>query len=131
MPTDIAETLFVNPMTEIYNSLRRIFRANDIEMADEEEQQRIAKMVESMVKVQNELVKQTKSSQIKGLLSKMTKDIKDTVGTVITEDTEDIIAQLRGNFENIDSSFYSLKERIDELERKLIEKIDKAKDAQI
>jgi len=88
-------------------------------------------MVESMVKVQNELVKQTKSSQIEGLLSKMTKDIKDTVGTVITKDTEDIIAQLRGNFENIDSSFYSLKERIDELERKLIEKIDKAKDAQI
>ena len=61
----------------------------------------------------------------------MTKDIKDTVGTVITKDTEEIITQLRGNFENIDSSFYSLKERIDELERKLIEKIDKAKDAQI
>jgi hypothetical protein len=38
MPTDIAETLFVNPMTEIYNSLRRIFRANEIETADEEEQ---------------------------------------------------------------------------------------------
>jgi chaperonin cofactor prefoldin len=59
----------------------------------------------------------------------MTKDIKDTVGTVITQDTEDIITQLRGNFETIDSSFNSLKERIDELENKLIEKFDKAKDA--
>jgi len=62
-------------------------------------------MVDSMVKVQNELVKQTKSSQIEFLLSKMTKDIKDNVGTAITQDTEDIITQLRGNFEAIDSSF--------------------------
>ena len=59
----------------------------------------------------------------------MTKDIKDTVGTVITQDTENIINQLRGNFETMDSSFNSLKERIDELENKLIEKIDRAKDA--
>ena len=58
-----------------------------------------------MVKVQNELVKQTESSQIEFLLSKMTKDIKDNVGTAITQDTEDIITQLRGNFETIDNSF--------------------------
>ena len=106
MPTDMAEILFVNPMTDIYNSLRKILKDNDIVTAEAlEEQQRIAKMVDSMVKVQNELVKQTKSSQIEFLLSKMTKDIKDTVGTVITQDTEDIITQLRGNFETIDSSF--------------------------
>ena len=35
----------------------------------------------------------------------MTKDIKDTVGTVITQDTEDIINQFRGNFETIDNNF--------------------------
>ncbi len=130
MPTDMAEILFVNPMTDIYNSLRKILRDNDIVTPEAlEEQQRIAKMVDSIVKVQNELVKQTKSSQIEFLLSKMTKDIKDTVGTVITQDTEDLITQFRGNFETIESSFNSLKERIDELENKLIEKIDKAKDA--
>ncbi len=82
MPTDIAETLFVNPMTDIYNSLRTIFRDNDIVIADktQEEQRRIAKMVESMIKVQNEIVKQSKSHQIKDLLTKMTKDIKDSLG---------------------------------------------------
>ena len=106
MPTDVAEILFVNPMTDIYNSLRKILRDNDIVTAETlEEQQRIAKMVDSMVKVQNELVKQTKSSQIEFLLSKMTKDIKDNVGTAITQDTEDIITQFRGNFETIDNSF--------------------------
>ena len=35
----------------------------------------------------------------------MTKDIKDTVGNVITQDTEDIINQFRGNFEAIDNNF--------------------------
>lgn len=106
MPVETAETLLVTPLTEIYNSLRKILRDNDIVTAETiEEQQRIAKMVESMVKVQNELVKQTKSSQIEFLLSKMTKDIKDNVGTAITQDTEDIITQFRGNFETIDNSF--------------------------
>ena len=106
MPVDNAETLLVTPLTEIYNSLRKILRDNDIVTAETiEEQQRIAKMVDSMVKVQNELVKQTKSSQIEFLLSKMTKDIKDNVGTAITQDTEDIITLFRGNFETIDNSF--------------------------
>ena len=35
----------------------------------------------------------------------MTKDIKDNVGTALTQDTEDIITQFRGNFETIDNSF--------------------------
>ena len=99
MPVDTAEMLFVNPMTDIYNSLRKILRDNNILTAEAmEEQQRIAKMVDSKVKVQNELVKQTKSAQIEYLLNKMTKDIKDTIGTVITNDTEDILSQFSGNF---------------------------------
>lgn len=52
--------IYVNPMTDIYNSLRTILKDNNIVTAETlEEQQRIAKMVDSIVKVQNELVKQT------------------------------------------------------------------------
>ncbi len=59
MPIETAEMLFVNPMTDIYNSLRAVLKDNNIVTADAvEEQQRIAKMVDSIVKVQNELVKQ-------------------------------------------------------------------------
>jgi hypothetical protein len=127
---DIAETIFVNPMTEIFNSLRLILRDNNIATGESlEEQKRIAKMVDSMVKVQNELVRQTKNSQIEFLLSKMTRDIKDNIGTVITQDTEDLLSQFSGNFEAIDSNFNSLKQRIDELESKLLEKVAEAKDA--
>ena len=65
MPVETAETLIVHPMTDIYNSLRKILRDNDIVTAEAvEEQQRIAKMVDSMVKVQNELVKQSKKAVV-------------------------------------------------------------------
>lgn len=58
MPCDIAETLFVNPMTDIYNSLSKILKDNDITTAENlEEKKRIEKIVDSMVKVQNELVR--------------------------------------------------------------------------
>ena len=132
MPIETAETLFVNPMTDIYNSLKSILKDNNIVTADIlEEQQRIAKMVDSMVKVQNELVRQTKKPQIEILLSKMTQEIKDNIGTVITQDTEDLLSQFSGNLEAIDSNFNSLKQRIDELESKLIEKFAEAKDAHL
>jgi hypothetical protein len=52
MPIDTAEMLFVNPLTDIYNTLRAILKDNNIVTADTlEEQQRIAKMVDSIVKV--------------------------------------------------------------------------------
>ena len=129
---DMAEMIYVTPMTDIYNSLRTILRDNNIVTAETlEEQQRIAKMVDSIVKVQNELVKQTKNSQIEMLLSKMTRDIKDNIGNTITQDTEDLLNQFSGNFEAIDSNFNSLKQRIDELESKLLEKVAEVKDVQL
>jgi malate synthase len=128
----MAEMIYVTPMTDIYNSLRTILRDNNIVTAETlEEQQRIAKMVDSIVKVQNELVKQTKNSQIEMLLSKMTRDIKDNIGNTITQDTEDLLNQFSGNFEAIDSNFNSLKQRIDELESKLLEKVAEVKDVQL
>ena len=128
----MAEMIYVTPMTDIYNSLRTILRDNSIVTAEtQEEQQRIAKMVDSMVKVQNELVKQTKNSQIEMLLSKMTRDIKENIGNTITQDTEDLLNQFSGNFEAIDSNFNSLKQRIDELESKLLEKVAEVKDVQL
>jgi hypothetical protein len=39
MPTDMAEILFVNPMTAIYDSLRKILKDNDIVTAETLEEQ--------------------------------------------------------------------------------------------
>ena len=65
------------------------------------------------------------------LLSRMTREIKDNIGNVITQDTEDLLNQFSGNFEAIDSNFNSLKQRIDELENKLLEKVAEVKDVQL
>ncbi len=66
MPKEFAEPLFIAPMCEIYNMLSKTLKESNILTADAiEEQQKIAKMVDSMVKVQNELVKQSKNSHVK------------------------------------------------------------------
>jgi hypothetical protein len=44
----------------------------------------------------------------------MTVDIKDSIGTAISEDTEKLLNQFNANFEAIESNFKSLKTSIDE-----------------
>jgi hypothetical protein len=106
----MAELIYVNPMMEIYNSLRIILKENNIVTAETlEEQQRIAKMVDSIVKVQNELVKQTKNPKIEMHLSTMIREIKINIGNAITQDTEKLLNQFSENFEALDSNFNSLK----------------------
>jgi hypothetical protein len=39
MPIDVAETLLVNPMTDIHNALRKILKDNDIVTAETLEEQ--------------------------------------------------------------------------------------------
>ncbi len=107
---DMAEMIYVNPMMEIYNSLRTILRDNNIVTGEAlEEQQRIAKMVDSIVKVQNELVKQTKNSQMEMHLSTMIREIKANIGNDITQETDKLLSQFSDNFETLDSNFNSLK----------------------
>ena len=105
----------------LYNSLRKILRTNKIVIDDSaEEQKRISKVVESIVKVQNKLVTQSKSSHITSLLHEMNKEIKESIGGAISEDTEKLLNQFNSNFESIENNFNALKERIDELESKLV-----------
>lgn len=46
-----------------------------------------------MIKVQNELVKQNKNSQMDTLLTKMTREIKENIGAAINKDTEELLSQ--------------------------------------
>jgi len=58
----------------------------------------------------------------------MTKEIKDTVDTAITQESNDDISQFKVNFE---SRIDKLNELIEKLEIKISEKIEDAKEAQI
>ena len=81
-------------MTDLYNSLRTVLKSYNIVTSEtQDEQQRISKMVDSMIKVQNELVKQNKNSQMDNLLTKMTREIKENIGATINQDTEELLSQ--------------------------------------
>jgi hypothetical protein len=73
MPEEVAEGLFIKPLTLLYNSLSKLLKDNKVVKEDSVlEQKKIAKMVDSIVKVQNQLVNQSKSSHISILLHEMT-----------------------------------------------------------
>jgi hypothetical protein len=58
MSPEIAEGLFIKPLTLLYNSLGKLLKDNKVVKEDSVlEQKKIAKMVDSIVKVQNQLVK--------------------------------------------------------------------------
>jgi archaellum component FlaC len=61
----------------------------------------------------------------------MTIDIKDSIGGVISDDTEKLLSQFNANFEAIENNFNSLKQSIEELQSKLVQTVAEAKDAQI
>ena len=61
----------------------------------------------------------------------MTVEIKDSIGSAITEDTEKLLVQFNANFEAIENNFNSLKTSIEELQNKLVQTVAEAKDAQI
>jgi hypothetical protein len=52
MPPETAETLYAKPMTKLYDSLSKTLKDNKVVVEDTVlEQKRIAKMVDSIVKV--------------------------------------------------------------------------------
>ena len=61
----------------------------------------------------------------------MTVEIKDSIGSAITEDTEKLLVQFNANFEAIENNFNSLKTSIEELQSNLVQTVAEAKEAQI
>jgi hypothetical protein len=57
MPADMAETLSANPIKMIHASCSNALRASNIQTADQaESQKRIEKVLESIIKVQGEII---------------------------------------------------------------------------
>lgn len=70
MPADVAETLCANPIKMIHTFCTKALRASNIQISDQvESQKRIEKVLESIVKVQSELINKGEISRIKALLS--------------------------------------------------------------
>ena len=77
MPQKMAEQLCVNPIKKINEICNKVLKANNIQTADQiDEQNRIKKLVESIVNVQSEIAKKGENSHIDMLLASTMKDLK-------------------------------------------------------
>ncbi len=65
MPVDTAETLCKNPIKIIHASCSKALRASNILTADQaESQKRIEKVLESIIKVQGEIINRGENSRL-------------------------------------------------------------------
>ncbi len=77
-------------------------------------------MLESIVKVQGELINRGENSRIQTLLSQTLANIESSVNGIITQETGSILQEFKNNFETIESKFSELKESIEEQGNKVI-----------
>ena len=77
-------------------------------------------MLESIVKVQGELINRGENSRIQALLSQTVANIESSVNGIITQETGTILQEFKNNFETIENKFAELKEIIEEQGNKVI-----------
>jgi hypothetical protein len=65
MPVDIAENLCANPIKMIYSACNKAMKASNMQTGDEiEAQKRIDKVLESIIKVQGEIMNRGENTRI-------------------------------------------------------------------
>jgi uncharacterized membrane protein len=85
MPADMAETLSANPIKMIHASCTKALRASNILTADQaESQKRIEKVLESIIKVQGEIINRGENTRLEVLLSQTVTNIYSSINGVIT-----------------------------------------------
>ncbi len=113
--------MFVQPITEIYACFSKVIRVNKIPTEDSvHAQQNIKDLIESIVKVQNGIVKRSDREIIKSLLADATTNLKEVIGGALTQETETLIGTFSSNFDSIETSFQNLKESIEEQGREVL-----------
>lgn len=113
MPIEIAELLYVNPIKQINSSSGKILRDNQVKTDEEREQQkRIEEVIESIVKIQNEIVDKAENSRIEMLIYQTRTSIINATGGVVTQKTENLLEVFQSNFECIENRFSQLKQSI-------------------
>ena len=121
MPAEMAETLSANPIKMIHAACTKALRASNIQTADQaESSKKIEKVLESIVKVQGELINRGENTRIQALLSQTVATIESSVNGIITQETGSILQEFKNNFETLDSKFAELKQSIEDQGNKII-----------
>jgi hypothetical protein len=74
-----------------------------------ESQKRIERVLESIVKIQRELINKGENSRIQAPLSQTMTDIAASINGIITQETESILQEFKNNFYSIEQKFAELK----------------------
>ena len=77
-------------------------------------------MLESIVKVQGEIINRGENSRIQALLSQTFANIESSANGFITQERGNILQELKNNFETIERKFVELKQSIEEKGNKII-----------
>ncbi len=92
MPLKTAEGLCVIPIKKLHAICSKVLRANNIQTAEQiDEQNRIKKLVESIISVQSEIAKKGENSHIEMILASTMKDLKSKLKDSITKETDDLL----------------------------------------
>ena len=92
MPAEVAEGLCANPIKMIHAACTKALRASNIQTADQaESSKKIEKVLESIVKVQGELINRGENTRIQALLSQTVANIESSVNGIITQETGSIL----------------------------------------
>ncbi len=123
MPTDVAESLSANPIKMIHAACTKALRASNILTANEmESSKRMEKALESIVKLQLELIKIKENSFIPEIFSQTVEKIENSISIngFITQETSYIIQEFKNNIWNIHSKFTEQEKNISSLEDDII-----------
>ena len=92
VPAEVAEGLCGNPIKMIHAACTKALRASNIQTADQaESSKKIEKVLESIVKVQGELINRGENTRIQALLSQTVATIESSVNGIITQETGSIL----------------------------------------
>lgn len=65
----------------------------------------MAKIIDSMANVQQQILKLASNYKMKALLDHMSSDLKEIIGGAVTDEIQNIINSVSGNFEAMDTNF--------------------------
>jgi hypothetical protein len=66
-------------------------------------------VLESIVKVQGELINRGENSRIQAILSQTMVSITSSISGIITQETEALLSDFKTNFESLENKFAELK----------------------
>ena len=117
-------------MLELHLLLRQILKENNIINEGEQEKNKMEILVSTVMKLQHSFISQSSLHQqdTRGIIMSMIPHLQANLGATMSEEVTKILSSMTGL---LDENFSQLRSRLDELEKNIIEAINKEKKLEI